>query len=46
MNATRRSLEQWRDYVGGCLDFRPEEGIFRIARDMFTNRSCSTWRWS
>ncbi len=21
MNATRRSLEQWRDYVGGCLDF-------------------------
>ena len=36
MNATRRSLEQWRDYVGGCLDFRPEEGIFRIARDMFT----------
>lgn len=36
MNANRRSLEQWRDYVGGCLDFRPEEGIFRIARDMFT----------
>ena len=36
MNTSNKSIAQWRDYVSGCLDFRPEEGVFRIARDMFT----------
>lgn len=31
-----RTHEQWQDYVRSCLDFRPEEGIYRVARDMFT----------
>ncbi|WP_095054954.1 anthranilate 1,2-dioxygenase large subunit [Pseudomonas sp. Irchel s3b2] len=35
MNSTR-SITQWQDYIQGCLDFRPAEGIYRIARDMFT----------
>ena len=34
MNA--KSIADWREYVSGCLDFRPAEGIYRIARDMFT----------
>ncbi|MDP2549163.1 anthranilate 1,2-dioxygenase large subunit [Oceanobacter sp. 4_MG-2023] len=32
----KRSLPEWRDYIAGCLDFRPDDGVFRIARDMFT----------
>jgi anthranilate 1,2-dioxygenase (deaminating, decarboxylating) large subunit len=28
--------DQWRDFVGGCIDFRPTEGVYRIAREMFT----------
>lgn len=32
-----QSVEQWREYIEGCLDFREEEGIYRIARDIFTN---------
>ncbi len=35
MNSTR-SIAQWQDYIQGCLDFRPAEGIYRTARDMFT----------
>ena len=31
-----KSIADWREYVSGCLDFRPAEGIYRIARDMFT----------
>ena len=31
-----RSVEQWKSFVESCLDFRPVEGIYRIARDMFT----------
>ncbi|WP_459624815.1 anthranilate 1,2-dioxygenase large subunit [Burkholderia sp. 3C] len=27
---------RWRNFVNGCIDFRPDEGIYRIARDMFT----------
>jgi len=30
------SVEQWKHFVESCLDFRPVEGIYRIARDMFT----------
>jgi len=36
MNAPSKSLAQWQDYIRGCLDFRPAEGVYRIARDMFT----------
>jgi anthranilate 1,2-dioxygenase (deaminating, decarboxylating) large subunit len=31
-----RTNEQWQEYVRGCLDFRPHAGVFRVARDMFT----------
>lgn len=31
-----RDTSQWREFVGNCLDFRPEEGVYRIAREMFT----------
>ena len=31
-----RSVDQWKDFINSCLDFRPTEGVFRIARDMFT----------
>ncbi|WP_414441950.1 anthranilate 1,2-dioxygenase large subunit [Burkholderia sp. 22PA0106] len=27
---------RWRDFVSGCIDFRPDDGIYRIAREMFT----------
>ncbi|WP_044875142.1 anthranilate 1,2-dioxygenase large subunit [Pseudomonas sp. LFM046] len=36
MNTSNKNIAQWREYVSGCLDFRPDEGVFRIARDMFT----------
>ena len=31
-----RTTEEWREYIEGCLDFRPDDGVFRIARDVFT----------
>ena len=31
-----KSVTQWKDFISGCLDFRPAEGVFRIAREMFT----------
>ncbi|AUG07835.1 anthranilate 1,2-dioxygenase (deaminating, decarboxylating) large subunit [Pseudomonas marginalis] len=31
-----RDINQWKEYIESCLDFRSEEGIYRIARDMFT----------
>ncbi|MDG5496930.1 anthranilate 1,2-dioxygenase large subunit [Niveispirillum sp. BGYR6] len=31
-----RSVPQWQDYINGCLDFRPQDGIYRVARDIFT----------
>jgi anthranilate 1,2-dioxygenase (deaminating, decarboxylating) large subunit len=34
--STTRSLDQWQHFIEGCLDFRPVEGIYRIAREMFT----------
>ncbi|MBO3278028.1 anthranilate 1,2-dioxygenase large subunit [Pseudomonas schmalbachii] len=36
MNNSTRSVAQWKEYISGCLDFRPVEGVYRIARDMFT----------
>ncbi|MBN3751577.1 anthranilate 1,2-dioxygenase large subunit [Paraburkholderia sp. Tr-20389] len=31
-----RSASEWSEFVSGCLDFRPTEGVYRIAREMFT----------
>ena len=31
-----RNLTEWQTFVEGCLDFRPDEGIYRLARRMFT----------
>ena len=31
-----KSVAQWQTFIQGCLDFRPVEGIYRIAREMFT----------
>ncbi len=33
---TQRTYAEWRDFVKDCLDFRPAEGVYRIAREMFT----------
>lgn len=33
---TSSNLKQWNDFVDGCIDFRPNDGVFRIARNMFT----------
>lgn len=31
-----RNTMEWHDFIEGCIDFRPKDGVFRIARDMFT----------
>lgn len=31
-----KNVEQWKAFIQSCLDFRPAEGVFRIARDIFT----------
>ena len=33
---TSKTSAQWRDFVSGCVDFRPDEGVYRVARKMFT----------
>ena len=33
---TEKTVSDWREFVSGCLDFRPADGVYRIARDMFT----------
>ena len=33
---TTRTIGEWQDYVSGCVDFRPEDGVYRVARAMFT----------
>ncbi|MFP4899163.1 anthranilate 1,2-dioxygenase large subunit [Paraburkholderia sp. BR14261] len=33
---TEKVTSQWQEFIGGCLDFRPAEGVYRIAREMFT----------
>jgi anthranilate 1,2-dioxygenase (deaminating, decarboxylating) large subunit len=32
----KRTEQQWREFVTGCLDFRPDDNVFRVARAMFT----------
>jgi anthranilate 1,2-dioxygenase (deaminating, decarboxylating) large subunit len=34
--STARTADDWRDFVSNCLDFRPEDRVFRVARAMFT----------
>jgi anthranilate 1,2-dioxygenase (deaminating, decarboxylating) large subunit len=34
--SAEKTLSQWQEFVGKCLDFRSEEGIYRIGREMFT----------
>ena len=31
-----RNVSEWQDFVQNSLDFRPEDGVFRISRDIFT----------
>lgn len=33
---TARNIAEWKTFVTGCLDFRPTQGVYRIAREMFT----------
>ena len=33
---TARNLAEWQNFVHSCIDFRPNDGVYRIARDMFT----------
>lgn len=32
-----KSNVEWQNFLEGCVDFRPNDGVFRIARDMFTH---------
>lgn len=34
----RQMLAEWRDKVENYTDFRPEENVYRVAREMFTDR--------
>lgn len=34
-----RSPAEWRQFLTGCLDFRPTEGVYRVRREMFTDQS-------
>jgi len=31
-----KTTAQWQDFVTGCLDFRPDDGVYRVARKMFS----------
>ena len=31
-----RTENEWREFVTGCLDFRPDDNTYRVARAMFT----------
>ncbi|MGH1402533.1 MAG: anthranilate 1,2-dioxygenase large subunit [Acinetobacter tandoii] len=33
---TSRSITEWQDFIKNCIDFRPHDGVYRIAREMFT----------
>jgi anthranilate 1,2-dioxygenase (deaminating, decarboxylating) large subunit len=36
MQETQQKLTQWQEYIRSCVDFRPDAGVYRVARDMFT----------
>ena len=33
---TIQNTEQWQSFIKNSLDFRPQDGVYRISRDMFT----------
>ncbi len=35
---SKHTLLEWRDKVESWTDFRPEENVYRVAREMFTDR--------
>ena len=35
---SKQTLIEWRDKVESWTDFRPEESVYRVAREMFTDR--------
>ncbi|EON93182.1 large subunit of terminal oxygenase component of anthranilate 1,2-dioxygenase [Marinobacter lipolyticus SM19] len=37
-NNNKQELLNWRDKIESWVDFRPEENVFKVARDMFTDR--------
>lgn len=39
MTYTLSEINDWKAYISGCLDIRPDEGIYRVARDIFTNEA-------
>ncbi len=34
---TSKSVAQWQDYVRSAQDFRPQDGVYRVARGVFTD---------
>ncbi len=36
MTTIARSAQDWRSFVSDSLDFRPEDNVFRVSRNMFT----------
>lgn len=34
-----RPLPEWQAFIENCIDFRPDDGVFRVARDMFTDEA-------
>ena len=37
--STARTLDDWREFVNSALDFRPDEGVYRVSRRIFTEQS-------
>ncbi|MCG2581363.1 MAG: anthranilate 1,2-dioxygenase large subunit [Marinobacter sp.] len=37
-NNNKQELLNWREKIESWVDFRPEENVFKVARDMFTDR--------
>lgn len=31
-----RSTAEWQTFINDCIDFRPQDGVYRVAREMFT----------
>lgn len=34
-----RSLPEWQAFIENCIDFRPDDGVYRVSRDMFTDEA-------
>lgn len=35
---TRKNVEDWQKFCRQSLDFRPKEGVYRVAREIFTDK--------